>query len=163
MATIPLWVIGANVSAFSIAPCSVDATGQITINTALSLRGRWQEFSFQPKYELKEIAAADQFVKSQVPTALSATIMIKEIEQLAPQIGVNTDTNASQNVFNQARLVYLTVTRNIQGAGLKTWSCYLVIEEFEIAGQREEFIDSLTLQLTSARDTSGNEISLAVA
>ena len=110
MATIPLWVIGANVSAFSIAPCSVDATGQITINTALSLRGRWQEFSFQPKYELKEIAAADQFVKSKVPTALSATIMIKEIEQLAPQIG-----------------------------------------------------DSLTLQLTSARDTSGNEISLAVA
>ena len=157
---IPLWVIGANVTAFTLSPCTISSVGAVAVNSALSLQGRWQEFQVNPKYELKEIASADQFTKTKVPVTANMMVTIKEIEQLAA--GAESDTNALQNLFNGSRIVQLVVTRGIQGSGLKTWTAYLVIEEFEMSGQREEFIDTMSFQLQSVYN-SGADVSLALS
>ena len=79
MSTIPPWIIGRNVTLFSIAPCTVATNGVVTVGTTVPLAGLCDEINLDLENETENIVAFDVRQNNKVIVGTGQAITLVEI------------------------------------------------------------------------------------
>ena len=129
---VPQWIIGRNVTAFSIAPCTVSAsTGVVTVNATQSLSALCEEIALDLENDVENIVPLDVRQDNEVIIGSAARLQLREI--MSPSI-----------VLTSIAVGYDYAQVTFTRAG-KAWTGLFVIKGYGETIVRGKSMDQITL------------------